>query len=75
MPVRTPMTVPDLLRQRRIELGLPVVSPPLRPASVFLGIGAGMGALLVLIVLTIYWQLLNREPALQRTLAQLNRLE
>ncbi len=75
MPVRPLMVVPDLLRQRRIELGLPAGSPPLRPASVFLGIGAGVGALLALIVLIVYWQLLNRERALQQTVARLTPLE
>jgi len=74
MPVRPLMVVPDLLRQRRIELGLPAGSPPVRPASVFLGIGAGVGALLALIVLIVYWQLLNRERALPRTVARLTPL-
>ena len=69
------MAVPDLLRQRRIELGLPAASPPLRPAWVVLGMGAGIGAVVVLIVLTVYWQLLNREQELQQTLAQLTPLE
>ena len=55
MADRSPMAVPDLLRQRRIELGLPAVSPPLRPVTVVLGIGAGTGALFVLMVLTVYW--------------------
>lgn len=75
MPVRTSMAVPDLLRQRRIELGLPAVAPPVKPASLFLGIGVGMGALLVLIVLMVYGQLLNREKALQQTVVRLTPLE
>ena len=75
MAVPSPMAVPDLLRQRRIELGLPAASPPLRPAWVVLGMGAGIGAVVVLIVLTVYWQLLNREQELQQTLAQLTPLE
>ena len=75
MLVRTSIAVLDLLRKRRIELGLPVVSLPLRPASVFLGIGAGMGVLLELIMLPICWQLLNPEQALQRTVARLKPLE
>ena len=69
------MAVPDLLRQRRIELGLPAASPPLRPAWVVLGMGAGIGTVVVLIVLTVYWQLLNREQELQQTLARLTPLE
>ena len=75
MAVPSPMAVPDLLRQRRIELGLPAASPPLRPAWVVLGMGAGIGAVVVLIVLTVYWQLLNREQELQQTLARLTPLE
>ena len=75
MAVPSPMAAPDLLRQRRIELGLPAASPPLRPAWVVLGMGAGIGAVVVLIVLTVYWQLLNREQELQQTLAQLTPLE
>ena len=75
MAIPSPMAVPDLLRQRRIELGLPAASPPLRPAWVVLGMGAGIGAVVVLIVLTVYWQLLNREQELQQTLAQLTPLE
>ena len=69
------MAVPDLLRQRRIELGLPAVSPPLRPVPVILGIGAGIGALFVLIVLTVYWQLINREQALQQMVDRLTPVE
>ena len=46
MADRSPMAVPDLLRQPRIELGLPAVSPSLRPVPVVLGIGAGIGAFL-----------------------------
>jgi len=75
MAVPSPMAVPDLLRQRRIELGLPAASPPLRPAWVVLGMGAGIGTVVVLIVLTVYWQLLNREQELQQTLARLTPLE
>jgi len=75
MPVRPPMAVPDLLRQRRVELGLPAAPPPLRPAWVVLGMGAGLGTVVVLIVLIVYWQLLNRERALQQTVARLTPLE
>ena len=75
MADRSPMAVPDLLRQRRIELGLPAVSPPLRPVPVILGIGAGIGALCVLIVLTVYWQLINREQALQQMVDRLTPVE
>ena len=75
MAVPSPMAVPDLLRQRRIELGWPAASPPLRPAWVVLGIGAGIGTVVVLIVLIVYWQLLNQERALQQTLARLTPLE
>ena len=75
MAVPSPMAVPDLLRQRRIELGWPAASPPLRPAWVVLGIGAGIGTVVVLIVLIVYWQLLNRERALQQTVARLTPLE
>ena len=71
MPVPPPMAVPDLLRQRRIELGLPPASPPLRPAWVVLGMGAGIGTVVVVIVLIVYWQLLNRERSLQQTVARL----
>jgi len=75
MPVRPPMAVPDLLRQRRVELGLTAAPPPLRPAWVVLGMGAGIGTVVVLIVLIVYWQLLNRERALQQTVARLTPLE
>ena len=75
MPVRPPMAVPDLLRQRRVELGLSAAPPPLRPAWVVLGMGAGIGTVVVLIVLSVYWQLLNRERALQQTVARLTPLE
>ena len=75
MPVRPPMAVPDLLRQRRVELGLTAAPPPLRPAWVVLGMGAGIGTSVVLIVLIVYWQLLNRERALQQTVARLTPLE
>ena len=75
MPVRPPMAVPDLLRQRRVELGLTAAPPPLRPAWVILGMGAGLGTVVVLIVLIVYWQLLNRERALQQTVARLTPLE
>ncbi|QNI92906.1 fimbrial assembly family protein [Synechococcus sp. BOUM118] len=69
------MAVPDLLRQRRVELGLTAAPPPLRPAWVVLGMGAGIGTVVVLIVLIVYWQLLNRERALQQTVARLTPLE
>ena len=75
MPVRPPMAVPDLLRQRRVELGLTAAPHPLRPAWVVLGMGAGIGTVVVLIVLIVYWQLLNRERALQQTVARLTPLE
>ena len=75
MPVPPPMAVPDLLRQRRIELGLPPASPPLRPAWVVLGMGAGIGTVVVVIVLIVNWQLLNRERTLQQTVARLTPLE
>ena len=75
MPVRPPMAVPDRLRQRRVELGLTAAPPPLRPAWVVLGMGAGIGTVVVLIVLIVYWQLLNRERALQQTVARLTPLE
>lgn len=75
MADRSPMAVPDLLCQRRIELGLPAVLPPLRPVPVILGIGAGIGALFVLMVLTVYWQLINREQALQQMVDRLTPVE
>ena len=68
MPVRPPMAVPDLLRQRRVELGLPASPPPLRPALAYVGMASGLGAVLVAVVLLVYWQLLNREQNLQQTL-------
>ncbi len=37
--------------------------------------GAGIGTVVVLIVLIVYWQLLNRERALQQTVARLTPLE
>ena len=40
-----------------------------------LGIGAGIGALFVLIVLTVYWQLINREQALQQMVDRLTPVE
>ena len=68
MAGRTLLPVPDLLRQRRVELGLPASSPPLRPALGYVGMASGIGAILLAAVLIMYWQLLNREQTLQQIL-------
>ena len=75
MPVRPPMAVPDLLRQRRVELGLPASPPPLRPALAYVGMASGLGAVLVAAFLLVYWQLLNREQTLQQTLDRSSQIE
>ena len=44
---------PDLLRDRRLELGLPPTPPPLRPARGLVLLGSGVGLVLVPIDLEI----------------------
>ena len=46
---------PDLLRDRRLELGLPPTPPPLRPARGLVLLGSGVGLLLVLVVAAFQW--------------------
>ena len=41
---------PDLLRDRRLELGLPPTPPPLRPARGLVLLGSGVGLVLAMVV-------------------------
>ena len=75
MAGRSSLPVPDLLRQRRVELGLPASAPPLRPALAYVGMASGLGAVLVALVLLMYWQLLNREKTHQQTLDNSSQIE
>ena len=56
---------PDLLRDRRLELGLPPMPPPLRPARGLVLLGSGVGLLLVLVVAAFQWLAQAREQSLQ----------
>ena len=56
---------PDLLRDRRLELGLPPTPPPLRPARGLVLLGAGIGLVLVLVVASFQWLAQVRERTLQ----------
>ena len=62
---------PDLLRDRRLELGLPPTPPPLRPARGLVLLGSGVGLLLVLVVAAVQWLAQAREQSLQ---AQVDRV-
>ena len=62
---------PDLLRDRRLELGLPPMPPPLRPARGLVLLGSGVGLLLVLVVAVFQWLAQAREQSLQ---AQVDRM-
>ena len=75
MAGRSSLPVPDLLRQRRVELGLPASPPPLRPALAYVGMVSGLGAVLLAAFLLVYWQLLNREQTLQQTLDRSSQIE
>jgi len=75
MAGRSSLPVPDLLRQRRVDLGLPASPPPLRPALAYVGMASGLGAVLVAAFLLVYWQLLNREQTLQQTLDRSSQIE
>ena len=65
----TPVT--DLLRERRLELGLAADPPLLRPTRTLLLAGAGSGLLLVILSLVALPLLSNREGQLQ---AEVDRL-
>ena len=56
---------PDLLRERRLELGLPSTPPPLRPARGLVLIGSGAGFVLVLVVASFQLLAQVRERTLQ----------
>ena len=56
---------PDLLRDRRLELGLPPTPPPLRPARGLVLLGSGIGLVLVLVVASFQWLAQVRERTLQ----------
>ena len=56
---------PDLLRERRLELGLPSTPPPLRPARGLVLIGSGAGLVLVLVVASFQLLAQVRERTLQ----------
>ena len=56
---------PDLLRDRRLELGLPPMPPPLRPARGLVLLGSGIGLVLVLVVASFQWLAQVRERTLQ----------
>jgi len=62
---------PDLLRDRRLELGLPPTPPPLRPARGLVLLGSGIGLVLVLVVASFQWLAQAREQSLQ---AQVDRM-
>ena len=53
---------PDLLRDRRLELGLP---PTLPPARGLVLLGSGVGLVLVLAVAAFQWLTQAREQSLQ----------
>ena len=56
---------PDLLRDRRLELGLPPTPPHLRPARGLVLLGSGIGLVLVLVVASFQWLAQVRERTLQ----------
>ncbi len=56
---------PDLLLDRRLELGLPPTPPPLRPARGLVLLGSGIGLVLVLVVASFQWLAQVRERTLQ----------
>ena len=62
---------PDLLRDRRLELGLPPTPPPQRPARGLVLLGSGVGLVLVLVVTAFQWLTQAREQSLQ---AQVDRM-
>ena len=62
---------PDLLRDRRLELGRPPTPPPLRPARGLVLLGSGIGLVLVLVVAAFQWLAQAREQSLQ---AQVDRM-
>jgi type IV pilus assembly protein PilN len=62
---------PDLLRDRRLELGLPSTPPPLRLARGLVLLGSGVGLVLVLVVAAFQWLAQAREQSLQ---AQVDRM-
>ena len=74
-PRSLPPPVPDLLRERRLELGLPVAPKPLRPAQTLLKLGVGSGLVLVgLSLATLPW-FSYREGVLQADVDQLAPVE
>ena len=56
---------PDLLRDRRLELGLPPTPPPLRPARGLVLLGSGVGLVLVVVVAALQLLAQAREQTLQ----------
>ena len=56
---------PDLLRERRLELGLPPMPPPLRPARGLVLLGSGVGLVLMLVVASCQLLAQARERSLQ----------
>ena len=66
---------PDLLRDRRLELGLPPTPPPLRPARGLVLLGSGIGLVLVLVVASFQWLAQVRERTLQGQVDRLAMVE
>ena len=56
---------PDLLRDRRLELGLAPTPPPLRPARGLVLLGSGVGLVLVAVITALQWLAQAREQTLQ----------
>ena len=56
---------PDLLRDRRLELGLPPTPPPLRQARGLVLLGSGVGLVLVVLIAAFQWLAQAREQTLQ----------
>ena len=71
MKSQQPAEHADLLRQRRLEVGLPGAEVPLRPAMSLLITGAGLGGGLVLISVGALFWLQGQERALQNRVAAL----
>ena len=66
---------PDLLRDRRLELGLPPTPPPLRPARGLVLLGSGIGLVLVLVVASFQWLAQVRERTLQGQVDRMAKVE
>ena len=65
MASRSPIAHPDLLSQRRLELGLPATPQRMQPARPLLLFGAGIGGALVVISALLVAVLSLREASLQ----------